>query len=219
MTGLDVLSIMEAYGVVPVVEIDDAADAVPLARTLARAGLPVVELTLRTPAALDAVGRIAAECPDCLVGAGTLLTADMVAAATEAGARFGVSPGLSAACLAAAAEYDLPFIPGVVTPSEAMAALDAGVRHLKFFPAAAYGGPPAIGALAAPLRGTGVRFLPTGGVNAANAADYLSLSCVFAVGGTWLAPRSDIAAGRWDDIAARVRAIAGVRATLRRVEA
>lgn len=219
MTAHNALSIMEASGVVPVVEIDNAADAVPLARTLTRAGVPVVELTLRTPAALNAVARIAAECPDCLVGAGTLLTAEMVAAAAEAGARFGVSPGLSAACLAAAAEHDLPFIPGVVTPSEAMAALDAGVRHLKFYPAAAYGGPPAIRALAAPLRGTGVRFLPTGGVNAANAADYLSLSCVFAVGGTWLAPRSDIAAGRWDDIAARVRAIVGARAMLGRVQA
>lgn len=208
----DPLSTMEAVGVVPVIEIDNEADAVRLARTLTGAGLPVVEMTLRTPTALDAIARIAAECPECLVGAGTLLTAEMVRAAAEAGARFGVSPGLSAACLSAATEYGLPYIPGVVTPSEAMAAVDAGLRHLKFFPAAAYGGPPAIRALAAPLAATGVRFLPTGGVTAGNAADYLSLSCVFAVGGTWLAPRSDIAAGRWDDIAARVRAVADIRA-------
>jgi 2-dehydro-3-deoxyphosphogluconate aldolase / (4S)-4-hydroxy-2-oxoglutarate aldolase len=210
----DPLSTIEAVGVVPVIEIDNEADAVLLARTLTGAGLPVVEITLRTPTAVDAIARIAAECPECLVGAGTLLTAEMVAAAAEAGARFGVSPGLSAACLAAASEHDLPFIPGVVTPSEAMAALDAGVRHVKFFPAAAYGGPPTIRALAAPLAAAGVRFLPTGGVTAANAAEYLSLSCVFAVGGTWLAPRSDIAAGRWDDIAARARAVTGIRATV-----
>ena len=112
----DPLSTMEAVGVVPVIEIDDEADAVPLARTLTGAGLPVVEMTLRTPTALDAIARIAAECPECLVGAGTLLTAEMVRAAAEAGARFGVSPGLSAACLSAATEYGLPYIPGVVTP-------------------------------------------------------------------------------------------------------
>lgn len=117
MSVQDVLAASEAVGVVPVVEIDDAADAVRLARTLAGAGLPVVELTLRTPAALDAVARIAAEVPDGLLGAGTLLTAEMVSAAAEAGAQFGVSPGVTGACLTAAAERELPFIPGAVTPT------------------------------------------------------------------------------------------------------
>ena len=211
MNPRDILATIEALGVVPVVEIEDAADAVPLARTLVGAGLPVVELTLRTPAALDAVARIAAEVPECLLGAGTLLTAEMVFAAAEAGAQFGVSPGVSSTCLAAAAERGLPFIPGALTPTEVLTALDAGIRHVKFFPATAFGGPSTVAALAGPLAATGVRFMPTGGITAANAGEYLSMSCVFAVGGTWIAPRADIAAGRWDDIAARARAVAELR--------
>jgi len=211
MNPRDILATIEALGVVPVVEIEDAADAVPLARTLVGAGLPVVELTLRTPAALDAVARIAAEVPECLLGAGTLLTAEMVFAAAEAGAQFGVSPGVSSTCLAAAAERGLPFIPGALTPTEVLTALDAGIRHVKFFPATAFGGPSTVAALAGPLAATGVRFMPTGGITAANAGEYLSMPCVFAVGGTWIAPRADIAAGRWDDIAARARAVAELR--------
>jgi len=204
----DVFAEVEALAVVPVVEIEDAANAVPLARTLTEAGLPVVEVTFRTPAAADAIAAIAAEFPGFLLGAGTLLTPDAVAAAVTAGARFGVSPGVSPRCIAAAAEREFPFIPGAVTPSEIITCLDCGADHIKFFPAGAYGGIAALSALAGPFALTGVRFMPTGGVNASNAADYLRLPHVFAVGGTWIAPRSDIAQGRWTEIAERARSVA-----------
>jgi 2-dehydro-3-deoxyphosphogluconate aldolase / (4S)-4-hydroxy-2-oxoglutarate aldolase len=207
----DVLTAVAALAVVPVVEIDDAATAVPLARTLAEAGLPVVEVTFRTPAAHDAVAAIAAELPDFLLGAGTLVLPDMVTSAAEAGARFGVSPGFSSACLAAAAKAALPFVPGAVTPSEVGACLEAGTRHIKFFPAGAYGGIATLAALDGPFGWTGARFMPTGGVRPENAAEYLALPNVFAVGGTWIAPRADIAAGRWDAIGERARAAAALR--------
>ena len=206
--GTDVFAELEALGVVPVVEVEDSAHAVPLAQTLAEAGLPVLEITFRTPAAGEAVAAIAAELPDFLLGAGTLLTPDSVAAAVAAGARFGVSPGISPRCVVAAAEHDFPFIPGAVTPSEVMTCLDSGANHIKFFPAGAYGGVTALSALAGPFASAGVRFMPTGGVDASNAADYLRLPHVFAVGGTWIAPRSDIAQGRWREIAERARAVA-----------
>ncbi|WP_028938446.1 bifunctional 4-hydroxy-2-oxoglutarate aldolase/2-dehydro-3-deoxy-phosphogluconate aldolase [Pseudonocardia spinosispora] len=208
---MTVLDDIEQLAVVPVVEIEDAEQAVPLARTLAEAGLPVLEVTFRTPAARDAVAAIAAELPDFLLGAGTLVTADLVVAAVEAGARFGVSPGLSPRCLAAADELDLPFVPGAVTPSEVNACLDAGVRHVKFFPAGAYGGLDTLAALDGPFGWTGIRFMPTGGVRPENAAEYLARSNVFAVGGTWIAPRADITAGRWDVIADRARAALELR--------
>ncbi len=211
MASRDVLAEVEALAVVPVVEIDDAASAVPLARTLADAGLPVVEITFRTPAARDAVAAIAAELPDFLLGAGTLVLPDMVAAAADAGAHFGVSPGLSSACLAVAAERGLPFVPGAVTPSEVGGCLEAGTRHIKFFPAGAYGGLATLKALDGPFGWTGARFMPTGGVRPENAAEYLALPNVFAVGGTWVAPRGDIAAGNWDTIAERARAAAAFR--------
>ncbi|GAA0935828.1 bifunctional 4-hydroxy-2-oxoglutarate aldolase/2-dehydro-3-deoxy-phosphogluconate aldolase [Pseudonocardia zijingensis] len=207
----DVLAAIEALAVVPVVEIDDAADAVPLARTLADAGLPVVEVTFRTTAAREAVAAIAAELPDFLLGAGTLLTPDMVTSAAEAGARFGVSPGFSSACVAAAEKAGLPFVPGAVTPSEVGACLEAGATHIKFFPAGAYGGIATLKALDGPFGWTGARFMPTGGVRPENAAEYLALPGVFAVGGTWIAPRADISAGRWDAIAERARAAAELR--------
>lgn len=213
----DVMSRVEALGVVPVVEVEDAASAVPLARALADGGLPVLEVTFRTPAARDAVAAIAAELPDVLVGAGTLLTADMVRQAADAGAAFGVSPGVSRGCLDAAAELGLPFVPGAVTPSELMTCLDAGVRRVKFFPAGAYGGLTTLTALAGPFAATGVRFVPTGGVNEANVVEYLSSPVVAAVGGTWLAPRGDISAGRWDDIRDRARAVRALTADLGRV--
>jgi 2-dehydro-3-deoxyphosphogluconate aldolase / (4S)-4-hydroxy-2-oxoglutarate aldolase len=207
----DVFAAVEALAVVPVVEIEDAATAVPLARTLAEAGLPVVEVTFRTPAARDAVAAIAAELPDFLLGAGTLVLPDMVTAAARAGARFGVSPGQSGACMAAAAEAGLAFVPGAVTPSEVGACLEAGATHIKFFPAGAYGGVATLKALDGPFGWTGARFMPTGGVRPDNAAEYLALPNVFAVGGTWIAPRADIAAGRWDVIGERARAAAALR--------
>jgi 2-dehydro-3-deoxyphosphogluconate aldolase/(4S)-4-hydroxy-2-oxoglutarate aldolase len=205
-----VFATLKALAVVPVVEIDDARAAVPLARTLAEAGLPVLEVTFRTPAARDAVAAIAAELPDFLLGAGTLVLPDMVTAAAKAGATFGVSPGVSPACIAAAAKAGLPFVPGAVTPSEVGACLEAGAKHLKFFPAGAYGGTAVLSALNGPFGWAGVRFMPTGGVRPENAAEYLALPNVFAVGGTWIAPRDDIAAGRWDVIGERARAAAAL---------
>ncbi len=208
-----VLARLEALAVVPVVEVDDPARAVPLARTLAEAGLPVLEVTFRTPAAREAVAAIAAELPDVVLGAGTLLTAATVEQAAAAGARFGVSPGTSRSTLAAAAEAGLPLVPGAVTASEVMACLDAGVRHLKFFPAGTSGGAAALSALAGPFAAAEVRFMPTGGVTPDTAAHYLALATVFAVGGTWIAPRADIAAGRWELIAQRAAAVAALRTT------
>jgi 2-dehydro-3-deoxyphosphogluconate aldolase/(4S)-4-hydroxy-2-oxoglutarate aldolase len=209
MTGADgVLATLSQIRVIPVVEIEHAEAAVGLARTLAKAGLAVMEVTLRTPAALDAIRAVSLHCPDFLVGAGTLLDGHMVAAAASAGARFGVSPGLHRGATSAAAELGLPFVPGVVTTTEVLTALDAGLSHLKFFPAGIHGGAAALAALAGPLAGTGVRFMPTGGVTLDNAGEYLAMPSVFAVGGTWIAPRADITAERWDDIAARASAAA-----------
>lgn len=204
----DVFARLAAMRIVPVVEVEHARDALPLARTLVEAGLPVVELTFRTEAALDALSAISAGCPEILLGAGTLLDAEMVRAARAGGAQFGVSPGLQLSAVRSATDVGLPFIPGVVTPSEILTALEAGARHLKFFPAGTFGGVSALSALAGPLAHTGVTFMPTGGIRPENAAQYLALSSVFAVGGTWIAPRGDITAGRWADIAARATAAA-----------
>jgi 2-dehydro-3-deoxyphosphogluconate aldolase/(4S)-4-hydroxy-2-oxoglutarate aldolase len=196
--------------IVLVVEIDDPADAAPLARTLVEAGLPVVEITLRTAAGLEAVARAAAEVPDCLVGAGTLLDPAMIVAAAKAGASFGVSPGATAACLEAAAAQGLAYVPGAVSPGEVMMILAAGLTHVKFFPAGAFGGLTTLRALSGPFASAGVRFMPTGGVTETNALDFLASDSVFAVGGTWIAPRADIAARRWDLIGERARTAAGL---------
>lgn len=215
----DPLGELARLQIVPVVEVERAEDAVQLARVLSDSGLPVIELTLRTSAALEAIERVVGECPDVLVGAGTLLNAQMVTAASAAGAGFGVSPGLSRSCVEAAAEHDLPFVPGVVTPSDVIAALDAGLRRLKFFPAQAYGGIKTLRALAGPLTATGARFMPTGGVTEADASEYLALESVFSVGGTWIAPRSDISAGRWHEISERALAATGLVRSLSLEEA
>ncbi|WP_431878954.1 bifunctional 4-hydroxy-2-oxoglutarate aldolase/2-dehydro-3-deoxy-phosphogluconate aldolase [Amycolatopsis sacchari] len=202
---MSVLADLGALRVVPVVEIEDADAAVPLARALVAGGLPVMEVTYRTSAARAAIERVAAEVPELLVGAGTLLTPAKVADAAEAGARFGVSPGCGGGVLAAAREAGLPFVPGAVTPAEIMDCLAAGYDVVKFFPAAAYGGLGTLRSLAGPFAAAGVRFVPTGGVSPDNLAEYLALPAVLAVGGTWVAPRADISAGKWDEIAARAR--------------
>lgn len=194
-----------AAGVVPVIEIDDAERAVDLAATLADAGLPAVEITLRTPAGLDAIRAIAAARPDVLLGAGTLLGPDEVRAATEAGAAFGVSPGFDPDVVAAAAEVGLPLVPGAVSATELQACLRAGITLVKFFPAAASGGLAALRALAAPFRHRGVAFMPTGGIDEDALAAWIARPEVLAVGGSWLAPKADVAAGAWPAIAERAR--------------
>ncbi|MBW8482288.1 bifunctional 4-hydroxy-2-oxoglutarate aldolase/2-dehydro-3-deoxy-phosphogluconate aldolase [Actinomadura parmotrematis] len=181
--------------VVPVVVLDDAEAAVPLAAALVAGGLPAIEVTLRTPAALEAIRRIAGEVPGAVVGAGTVVRAEDAELSLKAGARFLVSPGCTPALRAAMAGTGLPFLPGVSSASEAMALLEQGVAEMKFFPAEAAGGAPFLKALGGPL--PQVRFCPTGGVTPGNAASYLALPNVGCVGGTWLTPKDAVAAGDW----------------------
>ncbi|RDC72573.1 bifunctional 4-hydroxy-2-oxoglutarate aldolase/2-dehydro-3-deoxy-phosphogluconate aldolase [Rhodovulum sp. 12E13] len=213
---MDTFAELGRHGVVPVIEIDDAAHALPLADALAAGGLPVAEITFRTPAARDAIAAVAAQRPDMLVGAGTVLTPAQVDAAREAGARYGLAPGLNRAVRARAAEAGLPFAPGVMTPSEIEQALEAGCAMVKFFPAMAAGGPAMLKAIAGPYAHTGIGFNPTGGVTLDTLKDWLALPQVRAVGGTWIASRADIAAERWEAIAENARAavdrVARVRA-------
>lgn len=197
--------------IVPVVVLNDAAHAAPLADALVAGNLPVAEVTLRTAAGLDSIRAIAGR-DDILVGAGTVTTPEQVDAVADAGARFIVSPGFSHAVVDRSLELGIPVIPGCVTPSEIMAALEAGLTTVKFFPASTYGGAKAIKALAAPF--VGLSFVPTGGVSTGNLADYLSLSCVPAVGGSWMVPADRIDAGDFETItqlsAEAVRAAAAI---------
>jgi 2-dehydro-3-deoxyphosphogluconate aldolase/(4S)-4-hydroxy-2-oxoglutarate aldolase len=195
--------------VIPVIVIDDARHAVPLARACVAGGVTVLEVTLRTSAGLEAIRRIAAEVPDAWVGAGTVVSASDVDRCAAAGARFAVSPGFAPEVAAAARHRDLPLMPGVMTPSEAMAALAAGFGLLKFFPAAAAGGPAMLSALAGPF--PTLRFCPTGGIDARSAPDWLVLPNVVAVGGSWLTPASAIAREDWAAVTTLARAAASMR--------
>jgi len=188
--------------VIPVITVDDAAHAAPLAAALVAGGLPALEVTLRTPAALDAI-RAMADVEGGIVGAGTLLTPADVKAAKAAGAQFGVSPGFTPELLEAAEAEGLPMLPGVNTPSEVMALLARGYEVMKFFPAGAAGGPAMLKAMGAPL--ARARFCPTGGVSLKNAHEYLSLPNVLCVGGSWVAPGAEMARGNWDAITALAR--------------
>ena len=182
--------------------IDQAGDAVPLAQALLAGGMKVIEVTFRTAGAAESIRRIRKEVPQIIVGAGTLLTADTLQQAVDAGAQFGVSPGLTESVSAAAQAAGLPLFPGVVTPSEIMRALDLGWEHLKFFPAETFGGVNALKALAGPFGHTGVKFIPTGGITAATLPNYLAVPQVAAVGGSWMAERKLVADQNWTKIAA-----------------
>lgn len=188
--------------VVPVLVIDDASKAADLARALVAGGLPALEVTLRTPAALDAI-REMAQVEGGVVGAGTLLTPDDVLKAKEAGATFGVSPGATDTLLDACETMGMPILPGAATATEAMALLERGYTVQKFFPAEASGGAPALKAIGAPI--PQIRFCPTGGVSLKNAVDYLSLPNTLCVGGSWVAPKALVDAGDWDAITALAR--------------
>lgn len=194
--------------VIPVVVLEDADLAVPLARALVDGGLTAIEITLRTPAALDAIRAVARDVPDALVGAGTVLTPDQVTAASAAGARFLVSPGWTDRLLQAMRDSGLPFLPGVSTVSEALGLLERGVTDMKFFPAEAAGGTAYLRALASPL--PRARFCPTGGIDAARAEDYLALPNVACVGGTWMVPPHLLRARAWDEVTALARAAAAL---------
>ena len=183
--------------VIPVLVVDDAAHAVPLARALVAGGLPVLEVTLRTAAALDVIREMATVTGG-IVGAGTLLTPKDVEDAKAAGALFGVSPGATDLILDACEANDLPLLPGVATASEAMRLLERGYTVQKFFPAQANGGAPALKAIGSPI--PQVSFCPTGGVSLKNANDYLSLSNTLCVGGSWVAPKDKVLSGDWDGI-------------------
>jgi len=199
------LQLCRTAPVIPVLVIDDAATAIPLARALVAGGLPVLEVTLRTPAALDVIAGMATV-PGGIVGAGTVLNAGDVQAAKAAGATFAVSPGATDVLLAACEAADLPLLPGAATATEAMALLERGYSTAKFFPAEAAGGAPALKAIGAPL--PQISFCPTGGVGPANAPDYLALENTVCVGGSWVAPAGLIKAGDWDGITALARAAA-----------
>ncbi len=180
--------------VVPVLVVDDVSTAKPLAQALIAGGLPVLEVTLRTPAALEVIAEMASVAGG-IVGAGTLLTPADVRAARAAGARFGVSPGATDTLLNACEDQDLPLLPGVATASEAMALLERGYDMLKFFPAEASGGAAALKAIGAPI--PQVSFCPTGGITAQNAPEYLALGNTVCVGGSWVAPKNLVQAGDW----------------------
>ena len=204
------LPLLHGQPVIPVLRIEEAAHAGPLARALARGGLPAIEITLRTACALEAIRRVAAEVEEAVVGAGTILDADQFEQAAKAGSKFIVSPGATKDLLAAAADNEVPLLPGAVTPSEIMAARDAGLRFLKFFPAEQAGGVAFLRDLAAPI--ADIKFCPTGGVNVRNAADYLALPNVACVGGSWIAPGELIRAARWDTIEMLAREAATLHA-------
>jgi 2-dehydro-3-deoxyphosphogluconate aldolase/(4S)-4-hydroxy-2-oxoglutarate aldolase len=212
---MDIFATLAHHGVVPVIALDDAAAALPLADALIAGGLPVAEITFRTDAARDTIAAIARHRPDMIVGAGTVLDEGQVDAALDAGARFALSPGLDNAVLAHAAQRGLPFAPGIMTPTDLQAALRHGCRMVKFFPAMAAGGPTMLRNIAAPYAHADIGFNPTGGVTPDNMADWLSIPEVRAVGGTWIATRADIAAGNWDKITANARAAVEKIATLR----
>ncbi len=186
---------LDVSPVIPVVVISDVDTAVPLARALAAGGVRIVEVTLRSDAALTAIERIATELPDVLVGAGTLTTSAQVKDAVSAGARFLVSPGSTPTLLDAMAGTGLPYLPGVSTASEVLALLERGITEMKFFPAEAAGGHSFLKALAGPL--PQARFCPTGGITPLSAPDYLALPTVGCVGGSWLSPADAVATGDW----------------------
>ena len=181
----------------PVAVIEKTEHALPLANALVAGGLDIIEVTLRTPSALDCIREIRRNVPQMFVGAGTILEVEQVRAALDAGAAFGVSPGLNETVVQSAQRAGLPFIPGVMTPSDVERALTLGCRLLKFFPADVAGGVHMLKAWQGPYGHTGVKFIPLGGINSGNAAQYLALPNVAAVGGSWIADRKLLAAGDW----------------------
>lgn len=203
------LSHLNGQPVIPVLKIDNVADAVPLARALAKGGLPAIEITLRTPDALEAIRRVIGEVEEAIVGAGTILDPRQFEQAAEAGSKFIVSPGLTRELLRAADGSPVPLLPGAITPGEVMTARDAGLDFLKFFPAEQAGGVAFLKALASPL--ADIRFCPTGGVTPGNASDYLSLPNVICVGGSWVAPDNLVKAGDWDAIERLAREATALR--------
>lgn len=195
---MEVLERLARAGVVPVVVIDDAKDAVPTANAMVAGGIDVMEITFRTAAAPDAIEAVAKNCPDMLVGAGTILNLEQCKLAVARGAKFIVSPGFDAQVVSWCIENGIAVTPGCVTPTEITAAVNMGLKVVKFFPANVYGGLNAMKNLSAPF--VGVKFMPTGGVNAQNLREYIDAPFIHAVGGSWVCPKADIAAGNFEKI-------------------
>jgi len=206
---------IESFGVIAVLVVDRADDAVPLAEALLAGGVGVMELTMRTPAALEALKKIRTALPEMIAGVGTILTPDQLKAAQDAGAAFGVAPGTNARVLAAAAAVGLPFAPGIATPSDIEAALEFDCRLLKFFPCEASGGLSYLKNISAPYAHLGLKYVPLGGLNEKNMATYLGEPIVGALGGSWLAPRDLIQAGDWPAITGRSAAATEIIKSIR----
>ncbi|SDR13838.1 2-keto-3-deoxy-phosphogluconate aldolase [Rhizobiales bacterium GAS113] len=215
----DPFDTITSLGVVPVIAIERAADAIPLADALLEGGLPVAEITFRTPAAAEVMAKISAGRPELLVGAGTVLDLASLEAARRSGARFGLAPGLDAQIVEAATAAGFPFAPGIMTPSDLSAAARLGARTVKFFPAGTAGGPKALDAISAPFAHLGIRFIPTGGVTPDTIGDWLGLKSVAAVGGTWIARAEDISQGRFADITRKAKAAVAAAKALREARA
>ncbi|MBQ3808641.1 MAG: bifunctional 4-hydroxy-2-oxoglutarate aldolase/2-dehydro-3-deoxy-phosphogluconate aldolase [Kiritimatiellae bacterium] len=197
---MNIVETLKSAGIIPVIVIENEEQAVPLAKALVKGGLPVLEVTFRTKAAAGAIAAIKREVPEAIVGAGTILTVEQLRAAKEAGAVFGVAPGFDPVIMAAAKAEEFPFCPGIATASELSQALTAGAPMVKFFPAEAAGGVKMIKNLLGAFRFTGVKFMPTGGVNLSNVGDYLAVPEIVACGGTWIVPKDALAAGDYDAI-------------------
>ena len=204
-----VSSVLDVAPVVPVVVVDDAATAVPLARALLAGGIGIIEITLRSEPALEAIAAVAAAVPEMLVGAGTVCTPDQAAAAVDAGARFLVSPGSTDRLLDALQATGRPFLAGCASPSDMLRLLERGITEAKLFPATAVGGAALLRAVAGPL--PQLRFCPTGGITPATAPEFLALPNVGCVGGTWLTPPAALAAGEWAQVTALAAEAAGLR--------
>ena len=200
---MDVLSRFEKTGIVPVAILENPADAVPTGRAMLAGGVDIMEITFRTAAAADSIAAVSRELPDMLVGAGTVVTLEQCERAVAAGAKFIVTPGYDEEVVSWCCENHIPVTPGCVTPTEIMMALKHGIKVIKFFPAGVYGGLGAIKALAGPF--VGVKFIPTGGVNIQNIAEFSASPFVHAVGGSWICAKGDISAHNWDKITALCR--------------
>lgn len=218
-TDLDLLAHLKGTGVLAVLVIDDVADALPLARALLEGGIDCIELTLRTEAAMESLKRIRAEVPEMLVGAGTVLTPGQVNEVKEAGAAFGVAPGMNPRVVAEARRVGLPFAPGVCTPTDIEFAIEQGCRWLKLFPSEPSGGLAYLRSIAVPFLHLGIQFIPLGGVSAANAKAYLREPSVLALGGSWLAPRELIQRKDWSGITANARDVSAIVKRVRGGEA
>jgi 2-dehydro-3-deoxyphosphogluconate aldolase/(4S)-4-hydroxy-2-oxoglutarate aldolase len=211
-TAVETLAALGRLGVVPIMRIERAEDAEPVGRALLAAGLPCAEITFRTPAAAEGIARMSAACPELLLGAGTVLTLEQAEAAVAAGARYLIAPGFDPELVDWCQARDIAVLPGVATATEITMAVKRGLRVLKYFPTEVLGGIAMLKALSGPF--VGVKFAPTGGINAKNLADYLALPCVFACGGSWMVDGKLIAAGQWGEIS---RLAAEAREIVKRV--